>query len=120
MISWSYFYKDFPYFSSPAVNDHYVVIGGRDRNIHCIDSKTGLSIWRHNAGAKIDSSPVLCDDKVIIGTENGRLVILTAAKGEIEWEYDIGSAITSSPAIVQGRLYVSSTDGSLYAFGEKK
>ena len=70
-INWSYFYKNFPYFSSPAIWGNYMVIGGRDKYLHCIGKDDGKGIWRFRTGGRIDSSPAICDDKVMVGADDG-------------------------------------------------
>ena len=35
-VVWNYRNKSFPYFSSPALTEKQVLIGGRDKGLHCI------------------------------------------------------------------------------------
>ncbi|RYZ51002.1 MAG: Pyrrolo-quinoline quinone [Sphingobacteriales bacterium] len=44
-ILWSYRERNFPYFSSAAVTDDRVIIGGRDKRLHCIERSTGKGLW---------------------------------------------------------------------------
>ncbi len=114
---WTYFNKDFPYFSSPAVWKDYVVIGGRDKHVHCINRETGEKIWTLKTKGRVDSSPVICDNKVIVGSDDGRLYVIDLKTGTILWKYEIGQNIKSSPAVVQGTVIVGADDGVMYCFG---
>ena len=58
-IVWNYRQKSFPYFSSPAVTKTQVIIGGRDKGLHCINRISGKQDWRFSARGRIDSSPVV-------------------------------------------------------------
>lgn len=114
---WRYKHKSFPYFSSPAVTDDLVVIGGRDKTIHCLNRKDGTAIWTVRTRGRIDSSPAIAGNTVIAGSEDGRIYALNLEDGDKVWTYDLGDKITSSPAIVHGRIYIGANDGGIYAFG---
>ena len=72
-------------YSTPAVLSDRVVIGGRDKFVHCLNKDTGKKIWTFRTRGKIDGSPVLCDGKVVIGSEDGRLYFLSLADGKQIW-----------------------------------
>ncbi len=114
---WTYFNKDFPYFSSPAVWKDYFVIGGRDKFIHCINRRSGKKIWALKTKGRVDSSPVITDNKVIVGSDDGRLYVIDLQTGSILWKYDIGQSIKSSPAVIQDTIIVGADDGVVYCFG---
>jgi outer membrane protein assembly factor BamB len=115
-IIWNYRHKNFPYFSSPAITLKYVLIGGRDKGLHCIDRISGKQKWRFSARGRIDSSPVVADDKVIFGSMDGKLYILSLKDGKEISSYEIGEPISSTPAIINGRILVGCEDGSVYSF----
>src|SRR2546426_4051577 len=56
-ILWRYEHPErhFPFYSSAAVADGKVVIGGRDKIVHCLDAKTGKMIWTFTTNARVDS-----------------------------------------------------------------
>src|SRR5262249_44664048 len=56
------------FYSSPAVNDKYVVIGNRDNRVHCIDRKKGTNVWKFSTENKVDSSPVIAGSYVVVGS----------------------------------------------------
>jgi outer membrane protein assembly factor BamB len=115
-LKWRYRSANFPYFSSPAFTDEHVIVGGRDRKLHCLNRKDGEPVWVFRTRGKVDSSPVICDGKVVVGSEDGRLYVVDYKTGEAIWSFEIGEALTASPAIASGWILIGSEDGSLYAF----
>jgi eukaryotic-like serine/threonine-protein kinase len=118
-ILWKYRDRNFAYFSSPALTDHHVLIGGRDKRLHCLDRAKGTAIWTFQTRGQVDSSPVLCGDAVVFGSEDGRLYCVTVTDGKERWAYEIGAAITASPAMADGRIVIGAEDGVLYCVGAK-
>jgi eukaryotic-like serine/threonine-protein kinase len=116
-VAWRYKERGFPYFSSPAVTDEHVIIGGRDKRLHCLERATGKQLWEFQTGGKVDSSPVVCGDKIAFGSEDGRLYVLDMKNGKELWSYEIGKPLTASPAVADGLLIIGSEDGTVYAFG---
>ncbi len=74
-----------------------VIIGGRDKRLHCIDRATGKGVWTFQTRGQVDSSPVICGDAIIVGSEDGRLYCVNLADGKERWAYEIGAAVTASP-----------------------
>jgi outer membrane protein assembly factor BamB len=109
-----------PFFSSPAVNNDVVIIGSRDRLVHCVDRKTGMKRWTFRTHDEVDSSPVICQNKVIVGSNDGRLYSLDLGNGTQLWSYEVGAAITGSPAVCTGKIIIGADDGFVYCFGEKE
>lgn len=118
-VRWTFRDRAFPFFSSPAVTDRWVLIGGRDKRLHCLDRETGRQAWEFAARAKVDSSPVVCGDSVVFGSDDGRLYVVELATGREAWSYEIGKGITASPAVAGGKVVIGAEDGTLYAFGKK-
>jgi len=119
-MAWKYEDSDSPFFSSPAVGQSVVVVGGRDKRVHCLGRQDGKAIWTFQTLGDVDSSPVICGDKVVVGSEDGRLYMLRLSDGTKVWSYEIGEAVTSSPAVARGLVVVGSDDGYVYAFGPER
>ena len=120
-IKWEYGDKKTgAFFSSPAVNEHFVIIGGRDRNLHCVDRENGAKIWLFRTRGEVDSSPVIAGKRVICGSKDGWLYLVDLAQGNEIDAYEIGSPISGSPAVAAGKIVIGAEDGRVYAFGEKK
>ena len=109
--------REFPFYSSAALHEGTVFLGGRDRMIHAIDAETGAQAWTFNTRARIDSSPAIAGGRIFIGSNDNRLYVLDARTGSKIWEFDTGSGVTSSPAVAGERVVVVSQDGVLYCFG---
>lgn len=118
-IAWTYKDRAFPYFSSPAVTKDRVVVGGRDKRLHCLKRETGEQVWVFATRGKVDSSPVVADGKVIVGSDDGRLYMVSLSDGKELWQYEIGQPVQSSPAVVDGHIVIGAEDGSVYCFGAK-
>ncbi len=116
VISWKYRDRSFPYFSSPAVTTNRVLVGGRDKRLHCIDRATGKGIWIFATRGKVDSSPVVAGDDVIVGSDDGRVYRVGLEDGVERWNYEVGQPVQSSAAVVKGHLLIGSEDGKLYCF----
>jgi outer membrane protein assembly factor BamB len=109
--------RRFPFYSSAALFNGRIILGGRDKLIHAIDVKTGKAAWTFATRARVDSSPVIVGGRVYIGSSDGRLYVLDADSGKKLFEFDAGSALTASPAVAAGRLVIGSQDGRLYVLG---
>ncbi len=119
-VIWHYEHpqRKFPFYSSAAVTGEKVLVGGRDKFLHCLDQKTGKALWTFMTRARIDSSPAVAGNRVYFGSNDGRVYALDIATGKKEWEFEAGSGVSASPAIGQGRLVVGTQDGKLYCFGQ--
>lgn len=115
-IAWTYKDRNFPFFSSPAVTTEVVLLGGRDRRIHCLDRATGKPRWVVPARGNVDGSPLIAGNRALIGSDDGRLYLLDLADGSERWSYEIGDKLSGSPAIADGRILVGGDSGNLYAF----
>jgi outer membrane protein assembly factor BamB len=118
-IAWRYTHPDrkFPFYSSAAVTDGRVFLGGRDKLLHALDAATGKAVWTLTTRARIDSSPVVSGGRVYVGSSDGRMYAADAVSGKQVWEFEIGAPVTASPAIGGGRLVIGAQDGRLYCFG---
>jgi outer membrane protein assembly factor BamB len=118
-VSWTYKDRAFPFFSSPALGGDRVVVGSRDKRLHCIRSENGEPIWSFRTRGKVDSSPIICGTKVVTGSDDGRLYVVNLSDGSEVWAFELGEGITGAPAFAHGRLVVGCEDGFVYAFGAR-
>src|SRR2546425_9924349 len=109
--------KHFPFYSSAAVTEGKVVLGGRDKLVYCLNSTTGKPHWTFATRARVDSSPAIAAGRVYIGSNDGRLYVLYLASGAKVWEFEAGAPLSSSPAIAAGRVGIGAQDGRVYCFG---
>lgn len=111
--------REFPYHSCAAVTADRVIVGGRDKRLHCLDRKTGKQIWFKETKGKVDSSPVVVGNRVFVGSEDGNLYGLNIEDGKEIWKFNAGKSISASPAVAEGCLIIGSetSDGFVYCFG---
>lgn len=114
--------REFPYHSSAAVNSEFVVVGGRDKRLHCIDRKTGNKAWVFNTKSKVDSSPVIVGDRVFVGSDDKTIYGLRLSDGKEIWKFAADGQVSASPAVAEGCLVIGteSKQGTIYCFGAKK
>ncbi len=118
-VEWTYRDRGFPYLSSPAVTADRVLVGCRDKRLHCLNRTNGEAVWVFPTRGKVDSSPVVAGDSVVFGSDDGRIYQVSLADGKELWSYEIGQPVQSSPAVVDGNLVLGAADGVLYCFGAK-
>jgi len=118
-VAWRYInrQRQFPYYSSAGVVEGRVLIGGRDKMVHCLNAATGKQLWTFMTRARVESSPALADGRVFIGSNDGKLYVLDYKTGAKVWEFTAGAPLSASPAIAAGRIVIGSEDGRLYCFG---
>jgi outer membrane protein assembly factor BamB len=107
----------FPFYSSAAAAGDRIVVGGRDKLVHCLNATTGKPIWTFPTRARVDSSPAIADGRVYIGSNDGHFYVLDLAAGTKLWDFEAGAPLSASPAIAAGRVVIGSQDGRLYCFG---
>ena len=108
-----------PFISSAAVSKGKVIIGGRDKRIHCFEAKSGKILWQFETKARVESSPVIAGDHVWCGSEDGNLYRINLNSGKEIWRFESGAQIAASPSIAHGRLVIGNGDGVIYCFGAK-
>jgi outer membrane protein assembly factor BamB len=113
---WEYGSGESPFFSTPAVDEKRVIVGGRDRLVHCLDRENGRRLWTFATRGEVDSSPVICGTRVVVGSADGRLYVLDLATGERVWSWEVGAEIVCSPAVARGHVVIGAQDGAVYAF----
>jgi outer membrane protein assembly factor BamB len=109
--------RQFPFYSSAAIADGKVIVGGRDKIVHTLNAQTGKEVWSFATRARVESSPAVAGGRVYIGSNDGRFYVLDAANGSKLWEFNAGAPLSASPAISAGRIVIGSQDGKLYCFG---
>jgi eukaryotic-like serine/threonine-protein kinase len=117
-IGWRYEHpqRKFPFYSSAAVFQDRIVLGGRDKMVHGI-GLDGKLIWTFATQARVESSPAIAGGRVFVGSNDGRFYVLNLSTGAKLWEFTAGAPISASPAIARGRIVIGTQDGRLYCFG---
>ncbi len=117
-IGWVYEHpqRKFPFYSSAAVFEDRVVLGGRDKLVHGLNTE-GKGVWTFATQARVESSPALAGGRVFVGSNDGRFYVLGLTNGAKLWEFNAGAPLSASPAIANGRVVIGAQDGRLYCFG---
>ena len=113
--AWTYKDRKFPFMTAPAINDHLVVIGCRDKKLHAIARENGMPLWKYKTGGRVESSPILFKDAAVCGSSDGRLYAIGLEKGEELWQLDLGESIIAPPSFANGTIFVGGEDGTLFA-----
>ncbi len=118
--TWIYQANDFPFFTSPVVDDRNVYIGSRDKSLHAIQRSDGTGAWTFKTGGRVESSPIAFDDGIVFGSSDGRLYAANPADGTELWRLDLGEDLTASPVYAQGRIIIAGGDGTLFVINGSK
>lgn len=103
-------------FTTPAVNDRWVVFGSDDGSVYGLSRETGVKAWSFESGRK-PSSPVIAGKRVVVAS-GGQLFLLNLETGAKVWSEKVSDDITS-PALVDGVILVGADDGTVTAYGRK-
>jgi outer membrane protein assembly factor BamB len=107
---------------TPAVYDGKVYILGDRGEVHCIDPKSGKTIWSNKLprGAQsYYSSPTIADGKIYAAREDGKFFVADLDQDlKVLFEREFGARIIASPVPVGDRILLRS-DTHLMCFTEK-
>lgn len=112
--------RPFPFYSSAAVTDRLVIVGGRDKTVHAIDKESGKAAWTHGLRGRIDASPVVVGGRVYVADQSGVVAALNLKDGSVAWQFETGDGFTASPAVGEGHLVIGTESGVLYGFAGGK
>lgn len=117
-VAWRYTHpeRQFPYYSSAAVVDGHVILGGRDKMVHSINTRTGKAAWTFTTRSRVESSPAVAAGRVYVGSNDGRFYVLDLKSGKKLWDFEAGAPLSASPAIAAGSVVIGSQDGRIYCF----
>ena len=110
--------------SSPSTSEGRIFFGSEDKNIYCVDARSGSLIWKFNTSGRILSSPAVVNGKVYVGPDDGNIYCIDAYNGSLIWSTYAGGYVEapfsaavmlrSSPTIIGNRLYVGALDTNVY------
>lgn len=105
--------------SSPAVTDDVVIVGSRDRRVHCVERETGERRWVFDTRGWVDGSPVVVGHRVFFGSNDMNLYAVNIDDGSEAWKYQVGQRMTGSPAVAEGCLVIGAEQrgGRILCFG---
>lgn len=111
---WRYSGNTKGYWSTPAIADGRLHVGGEDSRLHTLDVTTGKPLWTYKTGDAIWSSPAVVDGKVLFGSRDFYFYCLDAVSGQLVWRVKLDGRIISSPCIIDGKIWIGTATGYFY------
>ncbi len=105
-------------YSSPAVVDDVIYIGGSNGCLYAIDALSGELSWSFKTTKnKPLTTPAVGQDIVGVYSRDGYLYIIDIFSGEQKWKFEIGSLSSSNslPMIDEEKVYAITDDNILHA-----
>ncbi len=116
-------------FVNRSTNIRYVVFGGDDGYLYCLNAQTGFNIWKFYTGASITSTPRIYNESldsdfiVAVGNHAGDFFALDITDGSQIWHTKLPDIILSSADIAYNNdgsgkaktLFIGCNDQNLYA-----
>ena len=109
-------------YSSPALADGRLFVCDNSANVHCLDAKTGKTVWEQNVGTVMKGSPVVADGKIYLCEVNGNFLIRDAGTGKelAKKHFQVQDGVVEmfgSPAVANGRVFFNTRD-AIYCLGK--
>lgn len=114
--------REFPIHSSAALTDDRIIFGGQDKQIHCLERKTGKELWNFATRGQVNSSPVIVGgNRIFVGSNDGYVYEIGLNDGKQRWKEKLGRSVTASPAVGEGCLVIGAegSEGQIHCFGQK-
>jgi outer membrane protein assembly factor BamB len=106
--------------SSPVARGGMIYFGCCDRNVYCLDAKTGRLVWKFRTeGAIMDGPSPVHGGLLYIGSYDHSMYALHAATGRLAWKFMTEGEIASTPVQDNGMVYFGSRDRNIYALDAK-
>jgi len=110
-------------YASPIFYDDWLYVPDEVGRLHCLDAKTGQTLWKYAYGRSTRGSPVLADGKIYVGEVASRFYILKPGAKRCE-KLHVHSfpgpevEINGSPAVANGRVYFATSE-EIFCIGLK-
>lgn len=102
-----------------AIKDDILYVADFSGIFHCLDAKTGKSLWNYDMFSAAWGSPLIADGKVYIGDEDGDVAVFKHGKKmERLAENLCSNSVYSTPIVANGVLFISNKS-TLFAIGSK-
>lgn len=91
-------------------NRLYIGVEEGDPSFHCLDRRTGASMWTRHIPTGVWSTAARARRTVIVGGNDGTLSCLDARSGAEVWTYTAPAPIWSSPSVVDDKVLFGAYD----------
>jgi outer membrane protein assembly factor BamB len=104
--------RAFQSFSRAVVGNNAVYVGSADKNLYCLDLRTGHRTWHLTLDDWVRSAPVLQGNTVVVATVGGRVYGIDAGKNPaIRWQQPVSDhGIYADLRVYRGAVYAASSD----------
>jgi outer membrane protein assembly factor BamB len=103
------------YVFSPALSGQKIFAAARDGTLVKLDSATGKTEWKINAGMSLTAGVGAGIDTVVVAGEKGALLAFDL-DGKLRWKIQQSSEILSAPVVGSGLVIVRSIDNRISAY----
>jgi len=105
---------------TPIVKDGLLYIGDLGGTIHCLDSATGVELWKHETNDAIWGCLLLAGDRLYVGNAGGLMTVLRAGRRkELLGQIEMNAPLYARPAANGDALYLA-TSNRLYRIAAKR
>jgi eukaryotic-like serine/threonine-protein kinase len=115
------------YYSSPALYENDLIIGGDDGYVYRLNQQTGKLIWKFQTKGLVRSTPAVYKNTILFGDTEATFYSIDAKSGRKLWDFKVigdsiddykygydKRAITSSPNTSGNKVLFGSRDACLY------
>ena len=104
---------------TPVAKDGLLYVGDLGGTIHCLDTATGATVWKHETHESIWGSIFLAGDRLYVGNMEGSMTVLRAGRQkELLAQMEMDAPLYSPPALLGDALYLA-TAKRLYLIAAK-
>jgi outer membrane protein assembly factor BamB len=105
------------HFTTPVLKNNRLYVGSADKQLYCLDAKTGTMIWQTVADDWIRSSLVVNENNIHFATISGRLYSVNH-NGELLWDKKVSTHAIYADLVGKGsELLITDSNLMLYCFG---
>ncbi len=108
------------WFAAPDGKGEWLIIGGYDSRLHCVDAATGKSNWVYETGNYVNGAPAVSGGLTAFGGCDAIVHVVRLADGTKAREVEAGAYIIGSAAMADGVAYVGHYENEFLAVDLKK
>jgi len=100
---------------TPVVKDGLLYVGDLGGTIHCLDTATGVQLWKHETNDPIWGSLLIAGDRFYVGNEAGLMTVLRAGRQkELLGQIEMNAPIYTRPAAIGDALFLVTANRLYY------
>lgn len=107
------------FFSTPAITNDNLFIGGLSGNFYSINLKSMKLNWIFKCEKRIVSSPVIKDSLIFFGSNDKYFYAIDINSGKLKWKFLTNGEIFTSPFLYENMLLIATINGTVYSFDYK-